>query len=155
MSPTLSLAMTQAGMILGTAAYMSPEQARGKPVDKRADIWAFGAVLYELLAGRQLFEGPTVGDTLASVLRQEIDFSAAPARFRRLLRACLERDPQLRLRHIGDTRLLLDEPVPVPTAEVRKSRLPCLAAAVCAAAGCSPEWSGGALPGPPNVLCST
>jgi serine/threonine protein kinase len=108
-SPTVSLAMTKAGMILGTAAYMSPEQARGQAVDKRADIWSFGTVLYELVTGTRLFEGQDVTDTIASVLRQEIDLSPVPARFRRLLRLCLERDPLLRLHDIGDARLLLDE----------------------------------------------
>ena len=81
MSPTItSPAMTQAGMILGTAAYMSPEQARGKPVDKRADIWAFGGVLYEMLTGTRAFEGDDVSDTLARVVKREPDWSALPAR---------------------------------------------------------------------------
>jgi serine/threonine-protein kinase len=109
-SPTLSLGMTQAGMILGTAAYMSPEQARGKTVDKRADIWAFGVVLYEMLTGEALFTGETVSDTLATVLTREPDFERVPARMRRLLRRCLEKDPRKRLRDIGDAWDLLDEP---------------------------------------------
>ena len=114
-SPTLSLQMTQAGMILGTAAYMSPEQARGKPVDKRADIWAFGVVLYEMLTGAPLFgEVETVSDALASVIKSEPDWSALPAdtprHIRRLLERCLRKDPKLRLRDIGDARMLLDEP---------------------------------------------
>ena len=108
-SPTLTMRATLAGTIMGTAAYMAPEQARGHAVDKRADIWSFGVVVYELLTGKQLFEGATVSDTLASVLRQEIDLSAIPERFRRLLRACLERDPRRRMRDIGDARLLLEE----------------------------------------------
>ena len=108
-SPTLtSPAMTQAGMLLGTAAYMSPEQARGKPVDKRADIWAFGCVLYELLTGTRAFEGETVSDTLAAVLRSEPDWTRlppdTPASFTALLRHCLTRDPKARLRDIGDAR---------------------------------------------------
>jgi Tol biopolymer transport system component len=105
-SPTLTMRATQMGLIVGTAAYMAPEQARGQAVDKRADIWAFGAVLYEILTGKQLFPGPTVSDTLASVLRQEIDLQPVPARFRQLLRVCLERDPRRRMRDIGDARLL-------------------------------------------------
>src|SRR5437879_2510034 len=105
-SPTLTMRATAAGAIMGTAAYMAPEQARGQNVDKRADIWAFGAVAYELVTGRVLFDGPTVSDKLASVLRQEIHLEGIPARFRRLLRVCLERDPRRRMRDIGDARLL-------------------------------------------------
>ena len=104
--------MTQAGMILGTAAYMSPEQARGKPVDKRADIWAFGVVLYEMLTGRQLFAGETVSDTIAEVLKREFDWSALPAAtptaIRRVLEHTLQRDPKKRLRDIGDAIAELD-----------------------------------------------
>jgi eukaryotic-like serine/threonine-protein kinase len=110
-SPTLAHTGTQAGIILGTAAYMSPEQARGKPVDKRADIWAFGVVLYEMLAGRQLFAGETVSDVLAAVLKTGIDFSALPAgtppAVRQLLRRCLERSSRDRLRDIGEARVAL------------------------------------------------
>jgi serine/threonine-protein kinase len=108
-SPTLSVGATQAGVILGTAAYMSPEQARGKPVDKRSDIWSFGVVLYEMLTGEQLFQGDTVSDTVAAVLRHEIDWNRVPAKAQRLLRRCLERDVKLRLRDIGDMRLLLED----------------------------------------------
>ena len=107
----MSAQATQAGVILGTAAYMSPEQARGKPVDKRADVWAFGVVLFELLTGRQLFAGETVSDTLAGVLKTEVDFGMlpglTPAAIRRLLGRCLERDPKLRLRDIGEARIVL------------------------------------------------
>ena len=109
-SPTLSMAATQAGVILGTAAYMSPEQARGKPVDKRADIWAFGVLLYEMLTGRRLFQGEDLTETLASVVKVEPDLSAAPLRLRRLLAKCLAKDPRNRLRDIGDAwELLADE----------------------------------------------
>ena len=113
-SPTLTSAGTVAGMVLGTAAYMSPEQARGKTVDRRADIWAFGAVLWEMLTGVRLFEGETISDTLASVLREEIDWSAIPATtppgVARLLRRCLDRDPSTRLQAIGEARIALDRP---------------------------------------------
>ncbi len=109
-SPTISMGATKAGVIMGTAAYMSPEQARGQPVDKRADIWSFGVVVYELLTGKSLFDGGTVSDTLAAVLRQDLDLSAVPPRFRRLLAKCLTRDPRQRLRDISGARLLLEEP---------------------------------------------
>jgi Tol biopolymer transport system component len=112
-SPTMTHAATMAGMILGTAAYMSPEQARAKSVDKRADIWAFGVVLYEMLTGEQLFHGETVTDTLAAVLTREFDPkalpSATPAALRRLLRSCLERNPKNRLHDIADARIVIDE----------------------------------------------
>jgi eukaryotic-like serine/threonine-protein kinase len=107
-SPTLSVAQTAVGVLLGTAAYMSPEQARGKAVDKRADIWAFGVVLYEMLTGQQLFSGETVSDTLAEVLKKEADWEKVPAKVRPLLRRCLEKDPKKRLRDIGDASPLLD-----------------------------------------------
>jgi Tol biopolymer transport system component/predicted Ser/Thr protein kinase len=106
-SPTLTISPTRAGMILGTAAYMSPEQARGKPVDKRADIWAFGVVLYETLTGQRLFEGETVSDTLAHVLTKQPDWERVPAQVRRLLQACLQKDPKQRLQAIGDWKLML------------------------------------------------
>ena len=119
-SPTLSMG-TQAGVILGTAAYMSPEQARGKAVDKRADIWAFGVVLFELLTGQHLYGGgETVTDTLAAVVLKEPDWSAlprdTPPRIRALLERCLRKDPKQRLRDIGDVRLMLDEAEPQPGA---------------------------------------
>ena len=118
-SPTLTISPTRAGMILGTAAYMSPEQARGKAVDKRADIWAFGVVLFEMLTGQQLFEGETVSDTLAAVLTKEPDWEQVPANVRRLLQRCLEKDPKKRLRDIGDAWELLEEPAPSPAAATR------------------------------------
>src|SRR5207249_385006 len=112
-SPTLTISATRAGMILGTAGYMSPEQARGVPVDKRADIWAYGVVLYEMLTGREMFSGETVSDTLASVLKSDVDWSAIPAEtpppIHRLLRRCLERDRRKRLADIADARLEIDE----------------------------------------------
>ncbi|MGD1098183.1 MAG: serine/threonine-protein kinase [Bryobacteraceae bacterium] len=109
-SPTLTLGATQVGVILGTAAYMSPEQAKGKNVDKRADIWSFGVVLYELLTGDRLFKGEDVSDTLAQVLTKQPEIDKAPAQARKLLRRCLERDPKIRLRDIGEARYLLEEP---------------------------------------------
>ncbi len=117
LSPTISMAATQAGVILGTAAYMSPEQARGKPVDKRADIWAFGVVLYEMVTGKRLFAGEDLTDTLASVVKTEPDLSTAPPELRRLLAKCLEKDPKKRLRDIGDVwEFLGAEPGPAPAA---------------------------------------
>jgi Tol biopolymer transport system component/predicted Ser/Thr protein kinase len=144
-SPTLSLAMTEAGVILGTAAYMSPEQARGKAADKRADIWAFGVVLYELLAGKMLFGGgETVSDSLAAVLTREPDFKALPAntppRVRRLLERCLRKDSKQRLRDIGEARILLDEPeAEAPVAAPRRSWLPWVVAAL-ALLGAGGAW---------------
>lgn len=118
-SPTLTARSTQLGVILGTAAYMSPEQAKGRQVDKRADIWAFGAVFYEMLTGRRAFAGEDVSDTLASVLRQDVDWQAlppeTPSTVRRLLARCLERDLKRRLRDIGDARVDLDDGEPAPT----------------------------------------
>jgi Tol biopolymer transport system component len=107
-APTLTVASTGAGMILGTAAYMPPEQARGRTVDRRADIWAFGVILYEMLTGTQTFAGDTVTDVLASVVRQDPDLTRVPAKVRPLLRRCLEKDPKRRLRDAGDAMLLLD-----------------------------------------------
>jgi serine/threonine-protein kinase len=112
-SPTFAQTQTQAGVILGTAAYMSPEQVRGRPVDSRADIWAFGAVLYEMLAGRRLFAGDTVSDLLAAVLREDPKWAALPSgtppTLAALIRRCLERDPKRRLRDIGEARIALDD----------------------------------------------
>jgi Tol biopolymer transport system component len=144
LSPTLSLAMTQAGMILGTAAYMSPEQARGKPVDKRCDIWSFGVVLFELLAGGMLYGGETVSDSMAAVITREPDWSSlpkdTPPHLRRLLMRCLRKDPKQRLRDIGEARILLDEPAEsAPAAQVaapppaRRNSWPVWALAACSA----------------------
>jgi len=122
-SPTLTARATEAGVILGTAAYMSPEQARGKALDKRTDIWAFGCVLFEMLTGRRAFEGETVSDTLASVLRSDPDWSALPAgvppHVRALLGRCLERDVTRRLRDIGEARLALSGAAPPATATIQ------------------------------------
>jgi len=134
-SPTLTAAATREGIILGTAAYMAPEQARGKPVDKRADVWAFGVVLYEMLTGRQAFGGETVSDTLAAVITKEPDWEAlppsTPPRIGQLLRRCLTKDPKQRLQAIGEARIAIEQAmsgvdaVPQPTpafAGVRASR---------------------------------
>lgn len=135
-SPTQTIGLTQAGVILGTASYMSPEQARGKEVDKRADIWAFGVVLHEMLTGRRLFDGEDLTETLASVVKDRPDLSGVPARVRPLLERCLEKDPKRRLRDIGDMELLLVE-TPTPPAASRFGRWTGIAAAVMtlAAAG--------------------
>jgi serine/threonine-protein kinase len=111
-SPTLTARATQLGMIIGTAAYMAPEQAKGRPVDKRADIWAFGVVLYEMLTGQRAFKGDDISETLASVLKDTPAFDAlpagTPARLRDLLARCLQKDPRLRQRDIGDVKIELD-----------------------------------------------
>jgi hypothetical protein len=138
-SPTLTISATRAGMILGTAGYMSPEQARGVTVDKRADICAYGVVLYEMLTGREMFSGETVSDT--AVLRADFDWSLLPAEtpaaIRRLLRRCLERDRKKRLRDIGDALVEIDEagePVEqTPAMAPRKRALPWAVAAILAA----------------------
>ena len=112
-SPTLTVGSSQSGIIMGTAAYMSPEQARGKRLDKRTDIWSFGCVLYELLTGKQLFEGETASDMIAAVLKQEPDWKAIPSqvpmRIRELLRRCLQKDPNRRLHDIADARIEIEE----------------------------------------------
>jgi eukaryotic-like serine/threonine-protein kinase len=119
-------AMTQAGIILGTAAYMSPEQARGKPVDKRTDIWAFGCLLFELLTGRCAFVAEDMSETLATILKSEPDWTALPATtpptIRSLLRRCLQRDPQRRLRDISDARFQIEDALSEPLAVAVSSR---------------------------------
>ena len=114
--------MTLAGVILGTAAYMSPEQAKGKPVDKRADIWAFGCVLYEMLAGRRAFDAEDVSETLAAVLMKEPDWTAlpatTPATVMIVLRRCLQKDRKRRVRDIGDVSLALDGAFETPVSQV-------------------------------------
>ncbi len=120
-SPTISLHATQAGMILGTAAYMSPEQASGKPVDKRSDLWAFGVVLLEMLSGRRVFDGETVSHVLAAVLTKEPDWTTLPATtpapVRKLLRRCLEKDRRKRLADAADARLEIDDALTAPAAD--------------------------------------
>src|SRR5215471_18475162 len=117
-SPT----MTAMGMMVGTPAYMSPEQVKGRGVDRRADIWAFGAVLYEMSSGRRAFRGEDVPETLASVLQQEVDWSvipgSTPARVRNLVARCLDRDLRRRLRDVGEARIAIDEYLANPSAEV-------------------------------------
>jgi Tol biopolymer transport system component len=112
-SPTATYGGTREGIILGTAAYMSPEQARGRPLDRRTDIWSFGCVLFEALTGRQAFAGETLSDTVAAILRQDAALemlpAETPAEIRRLIRRCLQKDPQRRLQHIGDARVLIEE----------------------------------------------
>ena len=129
-SPTItSPALTRLGLILGTAAYMSPEQARGKEADKRSDIWAFGCVLYEMLTGNRAFDGSEVSDTLASILKSDPDWTALPphtsSAIRRVLRRCLEKDPRRRLHDVADVRLELEEPAAfdIPEISSTKSRV--------------------------------
>ena len=165
LSPTLTARATQPGMILGTAAYMAPEQAKGKATDRRADIWAFGAVIFEMLTGRRAFAGDDVSEVLASVLRQDVDWSALPANtppsVRRLLRRCLERDPRRRLHHLADGRLDLDDaeaPSNTPVSEVRAGRRVRSALGIAAAialglaAGALAVWMVRAAPAPPPVV---
>jgi Tol biopolymer transport system component/predicted Ser/Thr protein kinase len=157
-SPTETLSVTRVGVIVGTAAYMSPEQARGAAVDRRSDVWAFGVLLFEMLTGKRAFAGESVTDVLAAVLRGEPDWSALPAatplRIRALLRRCLNRDRRQRLQAIGEARIAIDE----PELEVRPllqagnwwpwaAAVLAMAIAVVAAAG---WWRGGrsAAPGP-------
>lgn len=120
-SPTLTAAATQAGMILGTAAYMSPEQARGRTVDRRADIWAFGGVLFEMLAGRRAFEGESTTDTLAAVIKSEPNWDELPrdipASIRRLIERCLVKDPKQRLQAIGEARITIEGYLANPVAD--------------------------------------
>ena len=127
MSPTIAVLATSAGLILGTAGYMSPEQARGKLVDRRSDIWAFGCVLFEMLTGRKTFEtGETVSDAVAAILTKEPDWTALPTQtaepIRRLLRRCLEKDPDRRLHHIADARLEISDAMSAPPADETPAR---------------------------------
>ena len=124
-SPTITEAMTRPGVVLGTAAYMSPEQAKGKPVDKRADIWAFGCVSYECLTGKRAFQGETITETVASILKSEPDWTLLPAEspaiVRSLLRRCLQKDPGRRLHDIADARIDIADSASLPLAAVAPS----------------------------------
>jgi Tol biopolymer transport system component len=172
-APTITAAMTQAGTILGTAAYMSPEQARGAGVDRRTDIWAFGVILFEMLSGQRLFQGDTVSDTLAAVLRAEPEWDALPLAespaLGRLLARCLERNPKQRLRDIGEARIFLQDddasgshlsfstafrdPVSAPRGRAPLPLLPtALLAVACLAVGAMVGWKVLASPEPAPVL---
>jgi serine/threonine-protein kinase len=148
-APTVSVGSSEAGMILGTAAYMSPEQACGKPVDRRTDIWAFGCILYEILAGQPAFRGETLTEVLAAVLERDPEWEAlpasTPAAVDRLVRRCLEKDPRRRLRDIGDARLELDDVIAgssVPAGQAgivtRRTVIGALLGAAAGAAGMAP-----------------
>ncbi len=139
-SPTITISPTRAGVILGTAAYMSPEQARGMPVDKRADIWAFGCVLYEMLTGKQAFSGDTTTDILAAVISRDPDLTSVPPKLRRVLRRCMEKDPRKRLRDIGDVWALLDTAEAPPAANSKRPWIAAGAAALLAVAGWLFAW---------------
>ena len=137
-APTLTIEGTRAGVILGTAAYMAPEQARGRLLDKRADIWSFGVVLYEMLTGKHPFAGATVSDTLAAVLKTEPDLTQAPVQAQKLLRRCLDKDPKCRLRDIGDAWELLEQP---QTGSLPQSKLPWVVAGALGAALVLALWA--------------
>jgi serine/threonine protein kinase len=139
-SPTAPVSFSRAGMVLGTAAYMSPEQARGAVVDKRTDIWAFGVVVYEMLTGKHLFAGEMTTDILSAVLTQEPEWDRVPSQAQRLLRRCLEKDPRQRLRDIGDARFLLEEAPTKATAAPRRI-LPWAVAAILAMIDLGPDVS--------------
>ena len=172
-APTITAAMTQVGAILGTAAYMSPEQARGASVDRRADIWAFGVILFEMLTGKQLFHGETVSDTLAAVLRAEPEWETLPVAeapaLCRLIERCLERNPKQRLRDIGEARIFLQDGgasgsnlsfsqlgYAAAPAAAAPARTPVLllagVALACLLAGAALGWKVIARPGPAPVL---
>ncbi len=171
--PTITAAMTMAGTVLGTAAYMSPEQARGGAVDRRTDIWAFGVIIFELLTGKRLFEGETASDTLAAVLRAEPEWSLLPVAeapgLCRLVERCLERNPKQRLRDIGEARIFLQDPgasgshlsfshlsPPNVAADVARGRAPALllvgVTAACLAVGLLVGWKVLGRPQPPQLL---
>jgi serine/threonine protein kinase/Tol biopolymer transport system component len=139
-SAALASTLSRTGVMLGTAAYMSPEQARGQAVDKRADIWAFGVVLYEMLTGKRLFAGETITDTLSAVLTKEPEWGRVPAHAQRLLRYCLEKDPNQRLRDIGDAQFLL-EGAPVESVTAPRGILPWAVAAILALIAVAALWA--------------
>jgi serine/threonine protein kinase len=169
LSPTMTSAGTVAGMILGTASYMSPEQARGKAVDTRADIWAFGCVLYELLTGQQVFSGETVTDILAGVVKSEPDWGALPAgvphTIRALLQRCLRKDPKRRLRDAADVRVQIEDAIagetepesgsttaPAVLPIRRFAALPWMLAAALAVALAAMLWLGPSAPPRPTTM---
>jgi len=142
-SPSRETNLTETGIIMGTAPYMPPEQARGATIDKRADIWAFGVVLYEMLTGQRPFQGKSVSDVLAAVLKEEPDFSHVPAETQKLLRRCLEKDPRRRLRDIGDVWQLLEKRPERPKAKAQNRRTFAVAAiSALASAAVSAAWWG-------------
>ncbi len=153
-SPTVTMVSTQAGTVLGTSAYMSPEQARGETADKRSDIWSFGVILYELLTGKRLFQGESTLEILGSVLNKEPDVSAAPPRVHKLLRWCLEKDRKLRLASISDARKILSEefaPASPAAQPIAKSWLVWALALLAAAALAFAIWNRVAAPSNPAV----
>jgi len=164
-SPTITMpAVTEAGVILGTVAYMSPEQVRGKTIDKRTDIWAFGCVLFEMLIGRGIFTGDTASDTIAAILEREPPWSALPAQtpagIRQLIRRCLDKDPRRRLRDIGDARIEIDDVqsgspqdgrvAPMPAASRRRLAWSVVAALALIATAVN-VWALRRTPGSPEV----
>ncbi|HEV2387852.1 MAG TPA: protein kinase [Candidatus Acidoferrales bacterium] len=166
-SPTLSRLATQAGIILGTAAYMAPEQAKGKAVDRRADVWAFGCVLFEMIAGKPAFGGETVTDTLAEIIKGEPEWSAlppsTPPRIRALLVRCLEKDPRQRLQAIGEARIAIaqtlagkpepaESPALAPTAPLRRRALPWAAGIALAIAVGVVVWELRPQSAPPPIV---
>lgn len=126
--------MTEAGIILGTAPYMSPEQARGKAVDKHSDIWSFGVVLKQILTGNSPFERARVSDALAAILTETLHWRALPSEVRPLVQACLEKNPKQRLRDIGDAWRLVEHQRQDPVSRFKRWRLASLAAASVALA---------------------
>jgi Tol biopolymer transport system component len=153
-SPTITTpAMTRAGIILGTAAYMSPEQAKGRIADKRADIWAFGVVLYEMLTGRRAFEGEDVSSIMAAVIKSEPRWDGVPTSVRRLLESCLEKDPKKRLRDIGDAwKLLDDQAAPTQTQTGVLGWAAAALVALVAAAALWAPWRGTPTPAAQPIL---
>jgi serine/threonine protein kinase len=160
-SPTITTpAMTQAGLILGTAAYMSPEQAKGRPVDKRTDVWAFGCVVYEMLTARRAFHGEDVTDTIAAIVRGEPDWNALPGdtprQIRLLLKRCLEKDRRARISDIGVARFLMNETIeaspaaaPTPVGPSRRRIVPIAAGVLVGAALVAAAWTWSIPPPPP------